>query len=188
MTDTRSTLLEEAERLIRTRGYAGFSYADLSQAVGITKASIHHHFPTKETLVETALGRYRERYDLAFPEIEKAHSHAVDRIVAYGRLYLASVNEGTGCLCAALAAERDGISPKLADAVTLFFRDHLDWLERIVTEGRGSGEISERLDVAETARLILSSLSGALMVERLLGGARGFEQVLAALRKTLADR
>ncbi|HIE19064.1 TPA: TetR/AcrR family transcriptional regulator, partial [Candidatus Bathyarchaeota archaeon] len=31
-------------------GYGGFSYSDLSKALGITKASIHHHFPSKEEL------------------------------------------------------------------------------------------------------------------------------------------
>ena len=50
MRDTRAELLIQAETLVRGRGYAGFSYADLAEAVGIRKASIHHHFPTKVDL------------------------------------------------------------------------------------------------------------------------------------------
>ena len=48
--DTRSQLLAHAEALVRTQGYAGFSYNDLSLAVGIRKASIHYHFPSKTDL------------------------------------------------------------------------------------------------------------------------------------------
>jgi AcrR family transcriptional regulator len=34
-------------------GYSGFSYADIAEVVGIRKASIHHHFPSKVDLVRT---------------------------------------------------------------------------------------------------------------------------------------
>ena len=50
MRDTRAALLDAAERLIRERGYAGVSYADLAGLVGVRKASIHHHFPGKADL------------------------------------------------------------------------------------------------------------------------------------------
>ena len=38
-------LAEHARQLLAAGGYNGFSYADLSEKVGIGKASIHHHFP-----------------------------------------------------------------------------------------------------------------------------------------------
>ena len=62
--DTKSALLAEAEVLIRTQGYAAFSYADLSERVGIRKASIHHHFPTKELLGAALIDAYLERFEL----------------------------------------------------------------------------------------------------------------------------
>ena len=55
--DTRTALLESAERTARQRGYDGFSYADLADDVGIRKASIHHHFPTKATLALALIER-----------------------------------------------------------------------------------------------------------------------------------
>ncbi|MCA8089277.1 TetR/AcrR family transcriptional regulator, partial [Burkholderia cenocepacia] len=47
---TRDALVQAGEGLMRSMGYAAFSYADLAETVGIRKASIHHHFPTKEDL------------------------------------------------------------------------------------------------------------------------------------------
>ena len=48
---TQDRLVEIGETLMRQRGYGGFSYADLALKAGIRKASIHHHFPTKDDLV-----------------------------------------------------------------------------------------------------------------------------------------
>ncbi|WP_425273146.1 TetR/AcrR family transcriptional regulator [Pseudomonas lactucae] len=47
---TRSDLLSSAEILLRTKGYAAFSYADLAAEIGIKKASIHHHFQPRKAL------------------------------------------------------------------------------------------------------------------------------------------
>ena len=54
MTNRSSTaedILNCTRRLIASGGYNGFSYADISEVVGIRKASIHHHFPSKADLV-----------------------------------------------------------------------------------------------------------------------------------------
>ena len=45
---TKAALMNCAETQMRSKGYSAFSYADLAVEVGIRKASIHHHFPTKE--------------------------------------------------------------------------------------------------------------------------------------------
>jgi len=40
---TADRVLDIAEALVQTRGYNAFSYADISRAVGVRKASLHHH-------------------------------------------------------------------------------------------------------------------------------------------------
>src|ERR1700709_1701373 len=93
MRDTRGDLLFEAEVLIRSRGYSGFSYADLADAVGIRKASIHHHFPTKAARAVALVAAYDERYDAALAGIMTASADGIVRIEAYGRLYLEGVEQ-----------------------------------------------------------------------------------------------
>ena len=46
----KAQLLSHAESLVRERGFDAFSYADLAKGADITKASVHHHFPTKAAL------------------------------------------------------------------------------------------------------------------------------------------
>ena len=59
--NTAIQIRESAHDLIAERGYFGFSYADIAEVVGIRKASIHHHFPTKVDLVVATLREYRAK-------------------------------------------------------------------------------------------------------------------------------
>jgi len=58
VSDIKTALLDSAERAARRRGFDGFSYADLAKDMGIRKASIHHHFPTKAALSVALMKRY----------------------------------------------------------------------------------------------------------------------------------
>ena len=60
-TDRKRQILDAAQELLQTQGYTGFSYQDLSRRLGIAKPSIHHHFPTKEALMEVVLKRACDR-------------------------------------------------------------------------------------------------------------------------------
>ena len=46
----RQDILDHAVSLFLGKGYAGTSMSDLARAVGIQKASLYHHFPSKEVL------------------------------------------------------------------------------------------------------------------------------------------
>ena len=59
---TAEKILDVSERLVQLRGYNAFSYADVAKAVGIRKASLHHHFATKADLGRALVVRYREAF------------------------------------------------------------------------------------------------------------------------------
>lgn len=128
--DTREKLLAEAEVLVRKRGWSGFSYADLAAAVDLRKASIHHHFPTKEDLGLALVAAYGERYDRALEEIEAASQDGLARVEAYARLYLHGLREEQGCLAAAMAAELAILPPRIREAIAVFFQRHIAWLKQ----------------------------------------------------------
>jgi AcrR family transcriptional regulator len=53
----RDEILEEATRLFAERGYEGASMADLAERVGLRKASLFHHFASKDMLYAAVLDR-----------------------------------------------------------------------------------------------------------------------------------
>lgn len=185
MRDTRAVLLAEAELLIRRRGFSGFSYADLSAEVGIRKASIHHHFPSKADLALALLAFFDARYDAAMAEIRDRVPDGLGRVRAYATLYLEGVEKGLGCLCAAFAAELDSLPDPLRTALRRFFAKHVGWLEQVLTDGIADGSIRADLAPAPQARLVVAALEGALMMERLLDGPAGFAGTLATIEGML---
>lgn len=183
--DTRSRLIAQAEFLVRTRGYAGFSYGDLAAAIGIRRASIHHHFPSKEDLGAALIESYTERYDIALHAIWERSESGIGRLEAYAKLYLEGMRQGQGCLCGVMACERDILPDRLREGLAAFFDRHLVWLESVLEAGMNNGTIRAGLTPAHSAKLVLATLEGALMLGHLVGKTSGFEDTIDALTKSL---
>lgn len=184
-TDTRARLLREAETLFRTRGYAAFSYTDLSERVGIRKASIHHHFPTKEALGVAFIDDYIERFKGELATIERRRSDAKGRLRLYAGLFSGGIEGGMLPLCGTLSAGAASLPDSLRVRTRGFFNMHLEWLERTVLGGIASGELRSDLDPGRAALLIFSAVEGASFVAWILGDSRhvgqAFQQVMTAL-------
>ena len=60
----RSTLIAVASKSFAAHGYAAASLSEIASAVGLRKASLYHHFPTKEALyfavLDAAVGDLRQ--------------------------------------------------------------------------------------------------------------------------------
>src|SRR3954463_15831004 len=86
-TDTADRMLDLAERLVQTRGYNGFSYADIAAALAVTKASLHYHFPTKAVLGKQLISRYEAAFIQALGGIDRAGGGARAKLRRYAKIY-----------------------------------------------------------------------------------------------------
>src|SRR5262245_14765717 len=77
---TADTVLDVAERLAQTRGFNGFSYADVSAVVGVKTASLHYHFPSKADLGRALVERYSRAFQAALSEIGARDARAPARL------------------------------------------------------------------------------------------------------------
>lgn len=161
---TKELLLKEAEQLVRTRGFAGFSYADLSERVGIQKASIHHHFPTKEALGGVLIDSYLIKFEEALQNVLDREPRAGQRLTRYMGFFVESMQDGMLPFCGALSAEMSILPKSMQERVRYFFQLHLKWLDRVVRDGIAAGEVRQDVDVHSTVMLILSTLEGASLV------------------------
>lgn len=60
MNDTKTIILDDAERLFATQGYRGTSLRAITRAAGVNLASVSYHFGSKEGLLEAVLYRRLE--------------------------------------------------------------------------------------------------------------------------------
>ena len=134
--DTASRILDVAERLVQSRGFNGFSYADVAAELKLSKASLHYHFPGKAELGEALIGRYAARFADALEEIDRRGGDSPAKLDAYARIYADVLNDGRMCLCGMLAADYDTLPTPMRDAVIRFFDDNEAWLTGVLEQGQ----------------------------------------------------
>ena len=164
--DTRTRILDVAEQLVQSRGFNGFSYADVAAELKITKASLHYHFPKKAALGEALIARYAARFADALATIDAQAGDAAVRLGAYAGLYRSVLDDQRMCLCGMLAAEYETLPEPMHVSVLRFFDDNEAWLARLLEQGRTDGSLQLDGSARETARTIVSALEGALLVAR----------------------
>ena len=181
ITGTPNAILDVAEKLVQTRGFNGFSYADISAELGITKASLHYHFRTKADLGRTLIARYKETFRLALEEIDGADLAPTARLWRYANIYARALADARMCLCGMLAAEYSTLPGAMQDEIRRFFDLNEEWLCRVVELGREQGELSLDGPSRDIARLLLGALEGAMLVARSYGDVTRFESAAGRL-------
>jgi TetR/AcrR family transcriptional repressor of nem operon len=185
--DTASRILDVAERLVQIRGYNGFSYADVASELGISKASLHYHFPGKAELGEALIGRYASRFADALEEIDRRGGEAPAKLDAYARIYADVLRDRRMCLCGMLAADYDTLPKPMRDAVIRFFDENEAWLTGVLEHGREEGALRLSGSASEAAQALVSGLEGALLIARPYGDVTRFQAAATQLLMSLAS-
>src|SRR3569832_2310755 len=127
---TAEQILDLAETLIQTRGYSAFSYQDIADRLGIRKASIHYHFPSKAELGTAVVDRYDARVGAALAAIAADQTQSSMAMLDFSAgLYLQFADaHDRVCLCGALSGEILALPAEFRARVDRFFRTHRAWL------------------------------------------------------------
>jgi TetR/AcrR family transcriptional repressor of nem operon len=184
---TAGTILDVAEALVQTRGFNGFSYADVSAELGITKAALHYHFPTKADLGHALIQRYAARFLSALAKVDAEATDPRSKLDAYARVYADVAGAGRMCLCGMLAAEYRTLPAQMQDDVQRFFDDNEAWLERVLEEGRVARTLRFSGSARDAARMIVGGLEGAMLVSQPFGDVDRFRSVAEQLLASLTD-
>ncbi|MEB3216474.1 MAG: TetR/AcrR family transcriptional regulator [Nostocales cyanobacterium 94392] len=180
-TDTKTLILDVAQDLIQRLGVNGMSYKDISESIGIRKASIHTHFPKKDDLLATLLDRYRDRFLRIVDGILASSDTPEVKLRRYCGLFeatLSSGNEDRACLCAMLGAELATLNHPLVERVRSFYQANEERLVILLNAGLADGSFQFDGDPQAMASLIFGLLEGGMLIARVQGGATGFHQVI----------
>jgi TetR/AcrR family transcriptional repressor of nem operon len=168
---------------MQTLGFNGFSYADISGELGISKATVHHHFPTKAALGHALIERYSDNFRSALASIDMSNSEAPQKLDRYVQLYRDVLVGNRLCLCGMLAAEYSTLSKPMQDSVRHFFDANETWLAGVIDQGRRAGALQFCGSVEDVARMLLGALEGAMLLARPYNDVKRF---LSAARLALA--
>lgn len=183
--DTSQRILDVAERLVQTRGFNGFSYADIAEALAVTKASLHYHFPSKADLGRRLIERYEKTFLAALQAIDATGAPPRERLKRYGRIYADVLRDNRMCLCGMLASDYATLPKPMKDEVKHFFDENEKWLAAVLEEGRKAGNLGFKGPAVDLARVIVGTLEGAMMLARSYGDPERFDTVAERLIASL---
>ena len=173
--DTSQRILDVAERLVQTRGFNGFSYADIAETLRVTKASLHYHFPSKADLGRRLIERYEQTFLGALGAIDASGAAPRERLKRYARIYADVLRDNRMCLCGMLASDYATLPRPMKDEVKHFFDENERWLATVLDAGRKDGSLEFKGSAVEIARAMVGSLEGAMMLARSYGEPARFQ-------------
>lgn len=186
-TATSDEIITCARALIVAGGYNGFSYADIAEVVGVRKASIHYHFPTKVDLVRTLLQRYHEEFESGIADMENHFPDPMDRLRAYIGFWAGCIDDPSTafCVCALLASEIPLLPQDIAQELKLHFQALSAWLTSILTQAADQGQIVLTGPAHAEAETLMATVHGAMLSARAYGDTEVFRVITDALLKRL---
>jgi TetR/AcrR family transcriptional regulator, transcriptional repressor for nem operon len=181
LSTTSDNILSSARTLITSGGYNGFSYADIAEVVGIRKASIHHHFPSKVDLVQTLVARYRETAQESLAALENNVRDPLEVLNFYADYWARCIEDASRpfCVCAMLASELPSLPPEVAVEVTAFFRLISSWLTSVMERGAKEGVLNLSNLPHVEAEAFMACVHGAMLSARAYGKPEVFATVMA---------
>jgi TetR/AcrR family transcriptional repressor of lmrAB and yxaGH operons len=179
----RADLVAATGQLLRRRGYSGTSVSDFLDAAGAANGSLYHHFPGgKEELARAAIDAAAEQVQDA---LLSAFDATDDAVVAAqrsidGMIAAFEADPRDGCPVAPTAIDAAGISEPLRLAAAAAFARWSGVFEHALRRSRDADT------AAAQARVLLSAIEGALLLDRTSHGTSHLKALRDALPTLLA--
>jgi TetR/AcrR family transcriptional repressor of nem operon len=177
---THQKLIDAARHLIQTRGYNGFSYADVAEQVQVRKASIHHHFPTKSDLASAVVEESRALIVEQTRTLAGGAFDPEEQLAMYTGYWERCIADASAPFCVAgmLASELTTLPTELAELVRAHFRDLSNWLEIVLTKGAQLGLFDIQSSARVEAESFMSTVYGAMLTARAYGDPKVFGEIV----------
>lgn len=179
--DTKTSILNLAEKLIRTKGYHAFSYHDISAPLNIKNAAVHYHFTTKADLGEAVIKRTIQSFKGKI--LLWKNSNPNEQLKRFMDIYQSSYERNLVCLMGALGPAFDSLPSTMQTALTEASAQIRNWLENMLKEGKEDGHFHFNEKIAEKSDMIVTSLLSSLIVSK-VSNEDVFHSVREAILKT----
>ncbi len=184
----KEQILEVATELVQTRGYSAFSYQDLSDRLGITKASIHHHFPSKQDLGTAVAEKYKADVKAALTAATRKSDDPRVQLEGYVQFVLEIIKTHDRiCAAGSVQSEINVVPTAMGTSMCSLVQHVIGWISEVITDGRDRGVMDFPGTPGHQAALIFSAAQGAMQYGR-ANGQNKARQVMQQIKKGLKPR
>jgi len=154
---TRDQILEAAAQIFRQKGFHAASMQDIAEAVNLQKASLYHHFSSKQDILLNLLDQALDILTERLEAVVKQNLSADEKLRQAIRCYLGALAEKSD-LASVLLIEHRSLEPEYRSR-HIPRRDRFERLWRdLVKEGFDSGKFCAT-DPAMAARSLLGVMN-----------------------------
>lgn len=184
--DTRTQILDIAERLLQQRGFNAFSYQDIANQLGMRKASLHYHFPSKADLGFSLAERHANRALTTLQDIDQLNLTVWQQLDAFFKPFI-DIAKSCELMCVGgmMASESSTLPSPMQDRMNEFFAIIHTWLTRVLTQGRASGQLYFGAEPSVKADAIIAMLEGSILIARTRKNADFIDPLIQDIKASL---
>jgi len=168
MSRVKEKMIEIATETAQKAGLRAITMRELGDAVGIKSSSVMYHFHSKDGLLQVIASSYTDLFFKRLDEIEVTYPHPKKRLKELVGLFEAALHEDKMCLCGILAAESAELDHATQNTTQEFFQRMESWITSQLKKADADPTL---------APLIVSSLEGAMLLDRLDGKSKRLKAV-----------
>jgi TetR/AcrR family transcriptional repressor of nem operon len=171
---TRQRILDAAEAMILSRGFAGTSIDGLIQSLGLTKGAFFHHFDSKSDLAQHLVRRFADDGVAMFEgfkaRAEKFTDDPLQQLLLiinlYSELFEGLTDPYPGCLLAAYVYELQLFDDDLKPIITAEFRLMRRDLGALIRRIEQRYPARAKVDPVALADMFSSTFEGAFVLSK----------------------
>ncbi|WP_298150532.1 TetR/AcrR family transcriptional regulator [Flavobacterium sp.] len=169
---TRKFIIETTAPIFNTKGYAGTSINDLTQATGLTKGSIYGNFESKDDVALAAFDHNFGKIVSFIRQKIEARENAIGKLLVYTEVYRDFLDIPfleAGCPVLNTSTEADDTHPELRKKVVAALHLWKTSIERLLQMGIANHEIKADTHVTEFTSVMMCLIEGAVMQSKAYG-------------------
>ncbi len=184
----KDQILEVATELVQTRGYSAFSYRDLSDRLGMTKAGIHHHFPSKGDLGKAVAEKYNADVKAALAEVKRKSDDPWVQLEGYVQVVLGIMHtQDRICAAGSVQSEINVVPKAMGNPMCSLVQHVIGWISEVIKNGRDLGVMDFPGSPDNQGAMIFSAAQGAMQYGR-ANGEKKARQIMQQIKKNLKRR
>lgn len=191
--ETRESILNNAEALVLSHGFAGASIDKVIAKAGITKGTFFYHFKSKRELAKILIERFHskdmDQFNRLMKRAETLSEDPLQQLIIFVGLLedmLDQLNEPfPGCLFASYVYQSEQFDEEI---MCVCSQAMVDWREMFAIKIRQAIEFhqpDQKVDADSVADLLTCIFEGALLISKTLKDPKLVAPQLAHYRKYL---
>lgn len=169
MSDKKTELEKIATNSVQKHGFKDLSFRTLANEAGIKSASVHYYFPGKADLANSLIENYRNAFYEELLRINTQSANLKEKLNRLIDIFEDVLRNGKLCLCGMFAAEVETLNDQGRELLEDYFKLSEAWITEVIEAGKA--DLVSSLSPESLSKIILSGLEGAILLDRVKGGA-----------------